>query len=276
MVLYPGIICGSCDDVLDKLIEAGEKYDLVLTDPPYNINKDFGNDSDKLPLDEFVDLSYERICKLKKILTPTGSIIWFGIHDYICYIQIAMFKAGLNYRRLNIWHYENGFSRSRKEPATHYEPFVWFSNDPKKWTYNVDEVRIPYKSTERLKSPVKYKGPNGEERIWTPNPKGAMRGDIWDFPTLAGKRFEKERTDHPTQKPESLITELIKAFCPMKDGKFVGKIIDPFHGSGTLGVCCEKLNLQGNNIEWTGIELEQRWCDVAKERLEKVRGKGND
>lgn len=70
--------------------------------------------------------------------------------------------------------------------------------------------------------------------------------------------------------------ELIKAFCPMKDGKFVGKIIDPFHGSGTLGVCCEKLNLQGNNIEWTGIELEQRWCDVAKERLEKVRGKGND
>ena len=62
----------------------------------------------------------------------------------------------------------------------------------------------------------------------------------------------------------------------MKDGKFVGEIIDPFHGSGTLGVCCEKLNLQGNNIEWTGIELEQRWCDVAKERLEKVRWKGND
>ena len=187
-----------------------------------------------------------------------------------------MFKAGLNYRRLNIWHYKNGFSRSRKEPATHYEPFLWFSNDPKKWTYNVDEVRIPYKSTERLKSPVKYKGSNGEEKIWTPNPKGAMRGDIWDFPTLAGKRFEKERTAHPTQKPESLITELIKAFCPMKDGKFVGEIIDPFHGSGTLGVCCEKLNLQGNNIEWTGIELEQRWCDVAKERLEKVRWKGND
>lgn len=50
MLLYPGIICGSCDDVLDKLIEAGEEYDLVLTDPPYNINKDFGNDSDKLPL----------------------------------------------------------------------------------------------------------------------------------------------------------------------------------------------------------------------------------
>ena len=100
-----------------------------------------------------------------------------------------------------------------------------------------------------------------------------MRGDVWDFPTLAGKRFAKEKTTHPTQKPESLITELIKAFCPMKDGKYVGTILDPFHGSGTLGVCCEQLNLLGNEIEWTGIELEQKWCDIANERLEKVRGR---
>ena len=271
MLLYPGVICGDCDEILDKFIELGEKYDLILTDPPYNINKDFGNDSDKLPLEEFVKLSYERICKLKKILTPTGSIIWFGIHDYIGYIQIAMYKAGLNYRRLNIWHYENGFSRSKREPATHYDPFLWFSNSSREWTYNVDEVRIPYKSTERLKSPVKYKGKNGEEKIWIPNPKGAMRGDIWNFPTLAGKRFKEERTDHPTQKPESLIIELIKAFCPMRDGKFVGKIIDPFHGSGTLGVCCEKLNNEGHNIEWTGIELEKKWCDVANARLNKIK-----
>lgn len=182
-----------------------------------------------------------------------------------------MYKAGLNYRRLNIWHYENGFSRSKREPATHYEPFLWFSNSSREWTYNVDEVRIPYKSTERLKSPVKYKGKNGEEKIWIPNPKGAMRGDIWNFPTLAGKRFKEERTDHPTQKPESLIIELIKAFCPMRDGKFVGKIIDPFHGSGTLGVCCEKLNNEGHNIEWTGIELEKKWCDVANARLNKIK-----
>ena len=98
-----------------------------------------------------------------------------------------------------------------------------------------------------------------------------MRGDIWNFPTLAGKRFKEERTDHPTQKPESLIIELIKAFCPMRDGKFVGKIIDPFHGSGTLGVCCEKLNNEGHNIEWTGIELEKKWCDVANARLNKIK-----
>lgn len=268
---FDGVICGDMDEWVDKLIDAGIKYDLILTDPPYNINKDFGNDSDKLSVQDFVAVSSNRIKKLKQLLTPTGSIIWFGIHDYICYIQVAMYEAGLYYRRMNIWHYENGFSRSKKEPATHYEPFLWFSNNAKKWTYNVDEVRVPYKSTERLKSPVRYKGSDGTVKIWEPNPKGSMRGDVWDFPTLAGKRFEKEKTAHPTQKPESLITELLKAFCPMKDGKYVGRVLDPFHGSGTLGVCCEKLNAEGNNIQWTGIELEKQWCDIANERLKEIK-----
>ncbi|RHS87893.1 site-specific DNA-methyltransferase [Clostridium sp. AM42-36] len=267
-----GIINGDSDFILDELIKKGVKYDLILTDPPYNINKDFGNTSDRLTIDEFRKITQLRVQKLKKLLTPTGSIIWFGIHNYICYVQIAMYDAGLFYRRMNIWHYENGFSRSKKEPATHYEPFLWFSNDSKIWTYNVDEVRVPYKSTNRLKSAVNYTNAKGEKKTWIPNPKGSMRSDIWDFPTLAGKRFENERTEHPTQKPESLIRELIKAFCPMKSGIYAGKILDPFHGSGTLGVCCEKLNLQGNNIKWTGIELEEKWCDIARQRLNNIGG----
>ena len=268
---FRGVIHASCDDVIDDLIASGRKYDLILTDPPYNVGKDFGNNTDSLPLDVFLSEMKSRIYKLKELLTDEGSIIWFGIHDYICYIQVFMYEAGLSYRRLNIWHYENGFSRSKKEPATHYEPFLWFSKSAKNWCYNVDEVRVPYKSTERLKSPVKYKDSKGNEKIWIPSDKGSMRGDVWDFPTLAGKAFKEERTEHPTQKPESLITELIKAFCPMKEGKFNGSILDPFHGSGTLGVCCEKLNKQGHHIIWTGIEVEKRWCDVAINRLNSIR-----
>lgn len=268
---YPyGIINGNSDEILDDLLARGERFDLVLTDPPYNINKDFGNDSDRLPLDTFLTLTEERVAKLRDLLTPNGALVWFGIHDYIGFIQVIMYKAGLHYRRMNIWHYENGFSRSRKEPATHYEPFLWYSKDAKQWTYNVDEVRVPYKSKQRLKSPIKYKDSKGNEKIWEPSDKGSMRGDIWDFPTLAGKAFESERTEHPSQKPESLITELIKAFCPMNNGKFDGKILDPFHGSGTLGVCCEKLNKKGHKIIWTGVELERKWCDVAQIRLQNI------
>lgn len=265
-----GIINGDCDSILVKLIESGIRYDLILTDPPYNVGKDFGNDSDNLPLDLFLSRMYKRIDLLSQLLTPTGSIIWFGIHDHICYFQVYMNSIGLHYRRLNIWHYENGFSRSTKTLATHYEPFLWFSKSPTKWVYNIDEVRIPYKSSERLKSPVKYKDSKGNVKVWRPNSRGANRGDVWEFPTLAGKAFSKERTSHPSQKPESLISEIIKAFCPMKNGQFCGRILDPFHGSGTLGVCCEKLNKDGNNIEWTGIELESKWCEIAQNRLRQL------
>ena len=265
------VINCDCDVVMAELLKEGVHFDLICTDPPYNLNKDFGNDSDKLELKDFLAITEKRVGVCRDLLTSEGSLVWFGIHHYIGFIQAIMYNAGLFYRRMNIWYYENGFSRSNKAPQTQYEPFLWFSKSKSKWTFNADDVRVPYKSTERLKNPVYYKDKNGERKAWIPNPKGAMRGDVWCYPTLAGKKFEKEKTPHPTQKPEALIMELIKAFCPKDaEGHYCGTILDPFHGSGTLGVCCEKLNREGHKIKWLGIELEKRWCDIAEERIRTV------
>ncbi|MEB8171641.1 site-specific DNA-methyltransferase [Macrococcus caseolyticus] len=262
----------NCDFAMKKLIDNNIKFDLILTDPPYNLNKDFGNNSDSLELDEFIQINKKRISMCHQLLDKNGSLIWFGIHRYIGYLQILMYEENLFYRSMYIWHYENGFSRSKKIPANQYEPFLWFSNNNKKWIYNADDVRVPYKSSERLKTPIYYKDAKGVKKQWQPNPLGALRGDIWSFPTLSGNRFKKERTSHPTQKPESLITELIKAHCPKnKEGQYEGTILDPFHGSGTLGVCCEKLNKQGHNIKWLGFELENKWVEISNERIEKIK-----
>lgn len=260
------------DVMLKEMLNKGMRFDLILTDPPYNLNKDFGNSSDKLPLPSFLEITQTRIETCRDLLTPYGSIVWFGIHNYIGFIQVIMYNAGLHYRRMNIWRYENGFCRSKKSPAPQYEPFLWYSKHDKKWTYNADDVRVPYKSTERLKNPVYYKGKNGERKAWVPNPNGALRGDIWEYPTLAGSLYKEERTEHPTQKPEALFTDLIRAFCPKNsEGKYEGLILDPFHGSGTLGVCCEKLNREGHKISWIGIEIEKHWCDIAQARLDNIK-----
>ena len=50
-----------------------------------------------------------------------------------------------------------------------------------------------------------------------------MRGDVWSFPALAGKSFPK-KTEHPMQKTETLITEIIKAFCPQKKMVYMKKL----------------------------------------------------
>lgn len=268
---YSGLICGNSDIILKDMVDNGFKVDLILTDPPYNLNKDFGNDSDKLSFEDFLKISKNRLELCRDILSENGSIIWFGIHNYIGFIQTIMYELGLNYRRMNIWYYENGFSRKRTEPLTQYEPFLWFSKSPKKWTYNVDDIRIPYKSANRLKNAIYYKNSKGERVQWQPNSLGAMRGDVWRFPTLAGKLYQNEKTTHPAQKPESLITELIKAHCPKNEkGYYEGIVLDPFLGSGTLAVCCQKLNEQGHNIRWVGIEIEEKWCKITQQRLSKI------
>lgn len=83
-----GNICGDSDVIVDQLIENGQKFDLILTDPPYNINKDFGNNSDCLPLDDFINITNERIKKLKQVLTPTGSII--GLVSIIIFVMFRL------------------------------------------------------------------------------------------------------------------------------------------------------------------------------------------
>lgn len=235
--------------------------DLIITDPPYNIGKDFGNDSDKMLLNDYLDITYKRLEECKRVLKENGNIIWFASHNYVGYIQVMMYELGFIYQRQNIWHYENGMSRQSKTPVGEYEPFLWFSKSENDWVYNIDDVRVPYKS-ERVKNPVYKKNSKGELKAWTPNPNGRKRGDVWKFPVLAGKLYENEKTKHPTQKSESLITEIIKAFCPKnKDNMYEGIVFDLFVGSGTTLSCCEKLNKQGHNIKSFGSELSSEYCN---------------
>jgi DNA modification methylase len=256
----------SCTDLFDKL---NVKFDLILSDPPYNIGKDFGNDSDQLPLDVYLKNMENVLSKCSSLLTEKGSIVWFCTHKYVGRIQNIMYDLGLNYRRMLIWYYLNGMSRQKRTPITEYEPILWFSKSDD-FIYNVDEMRIPYR-TDRVKTPCYKKDSKGVKRAWMPNPLGALRGDVWKYPVLSGNLYQKERTDHPTQKPETLITDLIRAFCPIDDKVYNGCIFDPFIGSGTTAVCCEKLNTQGNNITWAGSEIESKWVQIAEERLKNAK-----
>lgn len=257
-------------DTLKQLIDEGHKFHLILTDPPYAIGKDFGNNTDKIDLDTFLDEIDKRINLLSKLLTDNGSLIWFCTHLYVGDVQLVL-RRYLNQRRMMIWHYENGMSRQIKEPVTEYEPFWWFSKS-ESFIYNGDDVRVPYK-TDRVLNPVYKLDSHGNKRAWNPNPKGKRRGDVWKYPVLAGKIFEDERTEHPTQKPLSLWLQLIKAFSPKtSNGVYSGKVLDPYHGSGTTGHACEKINKENNGfIKWMGCELENKWAEIADKRIEKER-----
>ena len=98
-----------------------------------------------------------------------------------------------------------------------------------------------------------------------------LRGDVWEYTVLAGKNFKNEKTDHPTQKPESLTTDILKAFCNKESMRYSSNVLDPYSGSGTTAVCCESLNLQGHQVNWIALELEQRWVKEGNERVESLK-----
>jgi site-specific DNA-methyltransferase (adenine-specific)/adenine-specific DNA-methyltransferase len=160
-----------------------------------------------------------------------------------------MYELGLVYRRQIIWHYENGFAGYTKSLAAHYEPILWFSKGA---GYTYHPIREPYKSAERLKHRITKNG-----REWRPNPEGRLAGDVWHFPTLAGRRFREEKVDHPTQKPLSLSSRIVDHFS--ERGNLV---VVPFAGSGT-----ECLAAQQAGRHFVGFELNPVYVKLARSRL---------
>jgi DNA modification methylase len=223
--------------------------DLIIADPPYNLNKEFEKYKD---FDEWHQWSKKWIAEASRLLAPKANFFVYAIHHYACYLQCFLYECGLTYRRQLIWHYENGWSRYTNAPACHYEPLLWFARSGDS-TYHV--IREPYKSTERLKHKITKGG-----KVWMPNPEGKQAGDVWGFPTLAGRRFAKERTEHPTQKPLSLTNRIVNHFSNAGD-----LVLVPFVGSGTE---CVSAVLNGRH--YLGAENNVTYARIAESRLQEI------
>lgn len=242
------VVLGDCIEEMSKLPSASAQ--LIIADPPYNVGPAFGIDKEWNRSNEWLPWSRAWLTEAVRILAPGGSIFVYGIHHYQGFIQALMYELGLKYRRQIIWTYENGWTRSTKSLATHYEPLLWFSKDDT-FTYHV--IREPYKSVERLKNKI-YK--NGKE--WVPHPDGRMAGDVWSFPTLAGRRFQDERTEHPTQKPMSITDRIVVHFSNPGD-----LVVVPFAGSGTEVVSAKK-----NGRHYWGVDIKPEFVELARRRLD--------
>ncbi len=242
------IIQGDALALLKKLPD--QSAQLIIADPPYNIGKDFGIDQTFADVDVWRKWCQQWLRECQRILTEKGSLFLYGIHQYICYLQVDLMEMGMEYGRLFIWNYENGFAGYTKKPAAHYEPLLWMtkSND-----FVYKPIREPYKSAERLKYKVTKNG-----KVWKPHPEGRLAGDVWQFPTLAGRRFADEKVEHPTQKPLSISRRIIKHFSIEEN-----LVLVPFAGSGT-----ECLAALMENRHYLGFELNSEYMQIAEKRIQ--------
>lgn len=89
---------------------------------------------------------------------------------------------------------------------------------------------------------------------WKPNKEFIKLGEVWDIPSCG---CQKEKIDHPADFPLKLAKTVIASASQEGD-----LILDPYSGSGTVAVACEKLNRK-----WIAIEISEKYCSEAKQRI---------
>lgn len=257
------IIHGDTLAVLPTL--ASNSAQIIIADPPYNIGKDFGNNSDKQPMAEYYAWCDRWIAECLRILQPTGTMFIYGFSEILAMI-LARVPPEIN-RRWIVWHYTN-----KNVPSLHFWQrshesilILWKADK----VFNRDMVREPYTDgflngaagKQRKATKGRFsKGDTTATTTYVAHIAGALPRDVIKLPALAGGAGMKERVDHPSQKPLALCEKLLKS-CMQPAA--AGYVLVPFAGSGSECVAAKKLQLP-----FIGIELNAEYIAIIHRRLQ--------
>jgi site-specific DNA-methyltransferase (adenine-specific) len=243
--------------------------DVILCDPPYNIGKDFGNNSDRQKMKEYLDWCEKWMKECLRLLQPNGTMYVYGFSEILAQVQCRL-PEEVNVRWL-IWHYTNKNVPSLKFWQRSHESILCIWKGSRFPHFNIDDVREPYTDTflknaaGKTRKATEGRFSKGDKTTeYKAHEKGALPRDVLRIPALAGGAGKKERYSlnnivHPTQKPLELCEKLIQAAVP----KEKSIIIVPFVGSGSECFAAAKLG-----HTYIGYEINENYVKLAQERLQ--------
>lgn len=229
--------------------------DLLIADPPYNLNKTFNQTSfSNLSLSEYERWLELWIAPMVRLLKPTASIYVCGDWRSSTAIQRVCERYFVVRNRIT-WEREKG--RGAETNWKNCSEDIWFCTMGQNYTFNVESVKLK----RRIVAP--YTDTNGNPKDWQQSENGRHRltypSNLWTDITVPFWSMP-ENTDHPTQKPEKLIAKIVLASSNDNDVVF-----DPFLGSGTTSVVAKKTGRR-----FFGVEIDPLYCCFAEKRLERA------
>lgn len=248
--LLNNIVVGDSLEIMATMTPAS--IDLIVVDPPYALGKDFGNQSDMLEGQEFLDWTFRWLDLAVPLLKESGSLYIFCTWRFSPEIFVELKKKMVMLNEI-IWDRKvPSMGGSTRKFSSVHDNIGFFVKDPSKHYFDLDSVRIPYdEETKKARSRSIFEGKKWLELGYNPK-------DIWSFSRL--HKIHKQRVDHPTQKPLELIERMILASSP-KDGV----VFDPFVGSGTTAVAAAK-----HGRSFIGIDLNPDYVEMGKKRLKEL------
>lgn len=271
---------------------ASNSANIIIADPPYNIGKDFGNDSDKRKLAEYIIWSKSWIKECMRILATNGTMFIYGFPEILAHISI---NFPLQKHRWLQWHYTNKNMPSLNFWQRSHESILCIWKE--KPIFNRDDVREPYTqgfldgSAGRVRPAgnCRLSRHGGRDTFYSAHEKGALPRDVIKVSSLAGGASLKERNIycktcdklveptlrkeheghnliiHPTQKPLELTNRLLLSCKPK--GEF--NILIPFCGSGSECKCA----LQ-NGGSYISYELNPDYITLAEAVINSAKALG--
>jgi len=244
------IICGDAFEILKRLPE--NSFDLMFADPPYNLTKNFGENSFRqTSLEDYENWLDSWLKETVRLLKPTASVYVCGDWRSASAIQ----RVGMKYFKLRnriTWEREKG--RGALSNWKNAAEDIWFFTAGDDYVFNTEAVKIKRK----VLAPYTE---NGKPKDWQQSAGGNFRltapSNLWTDLTVPFWSMP-ENTVHPTQKPEKLLAKIILASSNEND-----LILDPFLGSGTTAVVAKKLNRN-----FVAIEADENYCLLAEKRLD--------
>lgn len=248
------IINNNYEFVIDNIIP--KSVDLLILDPPYNLDKKFNNlDWNKVSVEKYNQYLDDVLIKLKPLLKDTATIYICG--DWLSSVSIyEVVSKHFVVRNRITWEREKG--RGSKTNYKNSTEDIWFCTMSNDYTFNVDDIKL----RKKVLAPYKDKN-SGEAKDWKETSDGKFRdtypSNIWTDITIPFWSMP-ENTDHPTQKSEKLLAKLILASSNEGD-----LIFDPMCGVATTAVVAKKLNRN-----YIAIELDEKYCLLGQKRLNKA------
>ncbi len=220
-----------------------ESIDLVFTDPPYNLGKDYGeNIPDKI--DKYWGWCGQWFMEISRVLKKGGS---FYIMHYpeVCAQWKQTLDTVLTFKRWITWVYNINNSTKNNWRRSHRTILFYTKGEPKHF--------------DGLADGEPYKNPD-DKRVIKMNPldQGVTPTDVWVYQLV--KNVSKEKTEWVNQLPLKLIERIIKISSMPND-----IILDPFMGSGTIAEGAYK-----NNRLWIGFDLNTKSINIIEGRIGKL------
>ena len=234
---------GDCLELMKDIPD--NSIDMILCDLPYGTTA--CNWDIIIPFDKLWE-------QYKRIIKENGAIILFGQEPFSSFLRVSNIE---NYKYDIYWEKERltNINQVKRRVGKTVETISVFYK--KQCTYNPQMMKYDGK---RRTNKVK----NGKMGTLTDQQQKKVieyNDTGWRYPTQVWK-FQRDclvSNLHPTQKPVALLEYLIKTYTNEGD-----TVLDNCMGSGSTGVACKNLNRS-----FIGIELDERYFNIAKERIDK-------